>query len=131
MCYRRLTFISSPRRGSPLETRSLIRYLCISMKSRTRVRRWTYWRLGLKGRNRLPCSCWEPTGGPLVAQQKQIVAHDGRLLLVGTAGPLWRSPDSGKTWEAAEERMPRPWVIAANRRTLFGDAIDGVLRSSD
>src|SRR5262245_16879612 len=74
---------------------------------------------------------WEPTGGPLVAQQKQIVAHDGRLLLIGTAGPWWRSPDNGKTWEAPEERMPRPWIVAANRRTLFGDAIDGVLRSSD
>ena len=74
---------------------------------------------------------WEPTGGPLVAQQKQIVAHRGRLLLVGTGGEWWRSPNGGKTWEPPEEQTPRPWIVAASQGTLFGDAIDGILRSSD
>jgi hypothetical protein len=74
---------------------------------------------------------WEPTGGPLVAQQKQIIVQRGRLLLVGTGGQWWRSPDRGKSWKAFEEGTPRPWILAADERTLFGDAIDGVLRSID
>ena len=74
---------------------------------------------------------WEPTGGPLMAQQKQIVAHRERVLLVGDGGHWWRSSETGKIWEAPEERTPRPWILAANQRTLFGDAMDGVLRSSD
>jgi hypothetical protein len=74
---------------------------------------------------------WEPTGGPLVAQQKQIIVQRGRLLLVGTGGQWWRSPDRGKSWKAFEQGTPRPWIVAANQRTLFGDAIDGVVRSSD
>jgi hypothetical protein len=74
---------------------------------------------------------WEPTAGPLVAQQKQIIVQRGRLLLVGTGGQWWRSPDRGKSWKAFAEGTPRPWILAADERTLFGDAIDGVLRSID
>jgi photosystem II stability/assembly factor-like uncharacterized protein len=74
---------------------------------------------------------WEPTGGPRVAQQKQIIVQRGRLLLVGTGGQWWRSSDRGKSWKAFEEGTPRPWIVAADQRTLFGDAADGVVRSSD
>jgi photosystem II stability/assembly factor-like uncharacterized protein len=72
---------------------------------------------------------WESTGGPVVGQQKQIIAHRGRLLLVGSGGQWWRSPDGGTNWERPEERTP--WIVSANDSNLFGDAIDGVLRSSD
>ncbi len=74
---------------------------------------------------------WEPARGPRVAQQTQVIADRGRLLLVGTTGQWWRSPDRGKTWKSPDERTPQPWIVSANQRTLFGDAMDGVLRSSD
>jgi hypothetical protein len=63
---------------------------------------------------------WEFTGGPLVAQQNQIIVQRGRLLLVRTGGQWWRSPDGGKAWEAPEERTPKPEIVAANQWTLFG-----------
>ena len=78
-----------------------------------------------------PAIRWEPSGGPLLALQKQVIAHRGRLLLVGTGGQWWRSPDGGKSWKAFDEETPRPWIVAANEKTLFGDAIQGVLSSSD
>ena len=74
---------------------------------------------------------WVPTAGPLVAQQKQIVAHRGRLLLVGSPAEWRRSPDNGKTWETVEEQTVRPWILAASHGTLYGDTMDGILRSSD
>jgi photosystem II stability/assembly factor-like uncharacterized protein len=74
---------------------------------------------------------WEPTGGPLMARQKQIIVQRGRLLLVSNGGLGWRSQDGGKTWAAPEERTSTPWIYAANEQTLFGDAMDGVLHSSN
>ena len=78
-----------------------------------------------------PAIRWEPARGPLVAQLKQVIAQRGRLLLVGTDGRQWQSPDGGRTWKSPDDRTAQPWIVAANHLTLFGDAQNGVLRSSD
>jgi photosystem II stability/assembly factor-like uncharacterized protein len=77
---------------------------------------------------------WEPTGGPIVGTVRQIIVQQRRVLLLSDGGEhsfWWRSRDGGETWDKPSAPGPRPWIVGASDRFIFGDTRDGVVRSSD
>jgi photosystem II stability/assembly factor-like uncharacterized protein len=77
---------------------------------------------------------WEPTGGPIVGKVRQIIVQQRRLLLLSGGGEFsswWRSHDAGETWDKPSARGPRPWIVGASERFIYGDTQDGLIRSSD
>jgi hypothetical protein len=77
---------------------------------------------------------WEPTGGPIVGKVRQIIVQQRRLLLLSEGGEFsswWRSHDAGETWDKPSARGPRPWIVGASERFIYGDTQDGIIRSSD
>lgn len=77
---------------------------------------------------------WEPTGGPIVGKVRQIIVQQRRLLLLSEGGEFsswWRSHDGGETWDKPSAPGPRPWIVGASERFIYGDTQDGLIRSSD
>jgi photosystem II stability/assembly factor-like uncharacterized protein len=77
---------------------------------------------------------WAPTEGPIVGTVRQIIVQQRRLLLLSEGGEhsfWWRSLDGGETWDKPSAPGPRPWIVGASDRFIFGDTRDGVVRSSD
>jgi len=77
---------------------------------------------------------WQPAGGPIVGTVRQIIVQQRRLLLLSEGGEhsfWWRSFDGGETWDKPSAPGPRPWIVGASERFIYGDTRDGLVRSSD
>jgi photosystem II stability/assembly factor-like uncharacterized protein len=77
---------------------------------------------------------WEATGGPIAGTVRQIIVQQRRLLLLSDGGEhsfWWRSFDGGETWDKPSAPGPRPWIVGASERFIYGDTRDGLVRSSD
>lgn len=72
---------------------------------------------------------WESTGGPRLPDVMQLITQRDRVLMVVHSG-WWQSFDAGATWRLRSPSAT-PKRLSANNRYLFGEAVDGVIRSSD
>jgi photosystem II stability/assembly factor-like uncharacterized protein len=72
---------------------------------------------------------WEPTGGPLIAQQRDILFPAGQMVLVGQDSGWFHSRDQGASWRRQDAQ--RPWKAACTGGLLFGSTSRDVLRSAD
>jgi photosystem II stability/assembly factor-like uncharacterized protein len=73
---------------------------------------------------------WESTGGPMLPVLRPIYIQQARFLLTDQLGQWWRSVDSGVTWQKQYEPS-QPRFLSANDRYVFGETIDGAIRSGD